>query len=96
MSPNRPIRRLVRIVLLALLLAGQTLAHVHAAEHGPLPGKAQCAVCSIAQQAGHAAVDCVPVAQAPDRFDPGPATARPALRATPLPVRHARSPPARH
>jgi len=94
MRPNSPIRRILRIAALALLLAGQTLGHAHAAEHGPLPGKAQCAVCSIAQQAGQAAVDCAPDLESSAPADPLPATAQPPLPGARPPVHRARSPPA--
>lgn len=53
-----PVRNVLRIALLALVLAAQTVAHVHAADHGTPVGKSKCPVCVVAQPSGEAAVDC--------------------------------------
>ena len=58
MNSRGPVGQILRIVLLALVLAAQTLAHAHAADHDSPVGKTQCPVCSVAQPNGHAVVDC--------------------------------------
>lgn len=92
---NGPLRQALRVLLLALLLAGQAIGHAHAAEHATLQGKASCAVCPVAQQAGSGIVDCgIESAPAVEWRPPLPAhTSLTGLR--PLIHRHARSPPAR-
>jgi hypothetical protein len=93
MKSNGPVRQILRIALLALVLAAQTVTHAHAADHGSPVGKSKCPVCSVAQPAGNAAVDSgrdvtLP-APAPAQFAP----LEPLLGTATTPPQHARAPP---
>jgi len=92
---NGPLRQALRVLLLALLLAGQAIGHAHAADHATLQGKASCAVCPIAQQAGSGLVDCGVEAATVDEWRPPLPACTPLAGLRPFIHRHARSPPAR-
>jgi hypothetical protein len=93
MERHGPVRQILRIALLALVLAAQTVAHAHAAEHGSPVGKAKCPVCSVTQSGGTAVVDCNPDAAAASPAPTAFAPAAPPIATRPAPVPRARAPP---
>lgn len=91
-----PIRQILRIALLALVLAAQTVAHVHAADHGSPAGKTKCPVCSVAQPNGNAAIDCSRDAAVAPPVPPQFAPAATPAGEPAAPALHARAPPHPH
>ncbi len=93
MNSIGPVRQILRVTLLALVLAAQAVAHAHAVDHGSPVGKSKCPVCSVAQPAGDAAADCGHEAASPSPAPTSFAPVAPLFGVATDPAKHARAPP---